>query len=181
MKRIAAAVGAAALALSAVPAASATASTTPYCGISWGSLQKYDADMSAAHVTNVRAGQQPCFDRMVIDLAGKVAGYNVRYVDQVTSPGSGFTVPVSGGARLQVTVTAPAYNGWGSPTYWPADRSNVVNVSGWQTFRQIRYVNSYEGYTDFGLGVRARLPFRAFILDGPYGGSRLVIDVAHFW
>jgi hypothetical protein len=32
-----------------------------------------------------------------------------------------------------------------------------------------------------GLGVRARLPFRVFKLDGPGEGSRLVIDVAHQW
>ncbi|ADG76293.1 hypothetical protein Cfla_3416 [Cellulomonas flavigena DSM 20109] len=33
----------------------------------------------------------------------------------------------------------------------------------------------------FGLGVRARLPFRAFVLAGPGSGSRLVVDVAHQW
>lgn len=33
----------------------------------------------------------------------------------------------------------------------------------------------------FGLGVRARLPFRAFTLPGPGNGTRLVIDVAHRW
>ena len=32
-----------------------------------------------------------------------------------------------------------------------------------------------------GLGVRARLPMRAFVLDGPGDGTRLVIDVAHRW
>jgi hypothetical protein len=32
-----------------------------------------------------------------------------------------------------------------------------------------------------GLGVRARLPFRVFTLDGPGSMSRLVIDVAHHW
>jgi hypothetical protein len=32
-----------------------------------------------------------------------------------------------------------------------------------------------------GLGVRGRLPFRVFTLDGPGAGSRIVIDVAHRW
>ena len=35
--------------------------------------------------------------------------------------------------------------------------------------------------TGIGLGVRARLPYRVFVLDGSGGGSRLVIDVAHRW
>jgi hypothetical protein len=40
---------------------------------------------------------------------------------------------------------------------------------------------SFEGQTTIGLGVRARLPFRVFTLDGPGNGSRIVIDVAHHW
>jgi len=38
-----------------------------------------------------------------------------------------------------------------------------------------------DGATLIGLGVRARLPMRVFVLDGPGDGSRLVIDVAHRW
>jgi hypothetical protein len=68
----------------------------------------------------------------------------------------------------------------GSPAYTPANRAELANVAGYQTFRQVAWAGSFEGYTSVGLGVRARLPFRAFTLAGPGGGSRLVIDVAHF-
>ena len=54
-------------------------------------------------------------------------------------------------------------------------------MAGYQTFRQVADAGSFEGQTTVGLGVRARLPFRAFILAGPDGGSRLVVDVAHLW
>jgi hypothetical protein len=54
-------------------------------------------------------------------------------------------------------------------------------VAGFSTFRQVAYGGSYEGYTTIGLGVRARLPFRVFVLSGPGTGARLVIDVAHRW
>lgn len=43
------------------------------------------------------------------------------------------------------------------------------------------WAGTFEGYTSLGLGVRARLPFRVFALDGPGDGSRLVVDVAHRW
>jgi len=43
------------------------------------------------------------------------------------------------------------------------------------------YAGSFEATTTVGLGVRARLPFRVFVLAGPATGSRLVIDVAHRW
>ena len=78
--------------------------TTSYCGLVWGSLAKVDDTMSTASVTNVRTGQHLCFDRMVVDLNGPAAGYTVRYVPRIVQDGSGFTVPVRGGARLQATA-----------------------------------------------------------------------------
>ncbi|MDP9983378.1 hypothetical protein J2W14_002799 [Pseudarthrobacter oxydans] len=157
------------------------AAATPYCGLVWGSLMKTDAAMSQAQVTNVRTGQHYCFDRLVLDLNGPVAGYTVRYVPQVTQDGSGFPVPLRGQAFLQVTANAPAYDENGNATYKPAEPKELSNVSGYQTFRQVAWAGSYEGYSSLGLGVRARLPFRVFTLDGPAAGSRLVVDVAHFW
>ena len=155
--------------------------TTSYCGLVWGSLAKVDDTMSTASVTNVRTGQHLCFDRMVVDLNGPVRGYAVQYVSQVVQDGSGFAVPVRGGARLQVRVNAPSYDANGNSTFSPANPAELANVAGYQTFRQVASAGSFEGYSNFGLGVRARLPFRVFALDGPGNGSRLVIDVAHFW
>ena len=63
----------------------------------------------------------------------------------------------------------------------PANPCELANVAGYQTFRQVAYAGSFEGQTTLGLGVRARLPFRVFILAGPGDGSRLVVDVAHRW
>ncbi|MEA5455418.1 hypothetical protein SPF06_11860 [Sinomonas sp. JGH33] len=185
MNKFAAALGAALLAFglgapaadAAAPAATASAS----CAVHWGSLPKSIPTLSQATVQNVRAGRHGCFDRLVIDLHGKVAGYNVRYVDQVLEQGSGRPVPLRGGAFLEVTVTSPAYDASGHPTYVPANPSEVVNVGGFVTFREVAWAGSFEGYTSLGLGVRARLPFRVFILGGRDGGSRLVVDVAHRW
>ncbi|MFH5880029.1 hypothetical protein [Arthrobacter sp. NA-172] len=158
-----------------------TASAAPYCGILWGSLAKSAPALTQAQIVNVRTGQQPCFDRLVIDLNGTVGGYSIRYVPQVLQDGSGLPVALSGNAFLQLTVNAPAYNSAGNATYNPADKSELTNVAGYKTFREVAYAGSFEGYTSLGLGVRARLPFRVFALAGPGTGSRLVIDVAHMW
>ncbi len=155
--------------------------TTSYCGLQWGSLAKAGPTFSTASVTNVRTGQHYCFDRMVVDLNGPATGYTVRYVPEIVQDGSGFTIPVQGRARLQVTVHAPSYDQEGNVTYSPAAKAELSNVSGYQTFRQVVYAGSFEGYTSVGLGVRARLPFRVFTLDGPGSASRLIVDVAHFW
>jgi hypothetical protein len=90
-------------------------------------------------------------------------------------------VPLRGGAFLQVKVNAPSYDAYGNSTHNPANSKELSNVAGYQTFRQVASAGSFEGYSSFGLGVRARLPFRVFTLDGPGGGSRMVVDVAHFW
>ncbi len=156
----------AALAVALLPAAAGAAT----CGIRWGSLPKSTPEMTGAEVTGIRAGRHDCFDRLVFDLAGNPAsGYDVRYVDVFRADGSGDVVPVAGGAVLAVTVRAPAY------------QRIRTSVAGYRTFRDVAWGGSFEGQTSFGLGVRARLPFRVFQLDGPGNGTRLVVDVAHKW
>ena len=157
------------------------ASAASYCGLDWGSLGKTAPGMSTASVTNVRTGQQYCFDRLVVDLDGPLKGYTVGYVPEIIQDPTGFTIPVYGSARLQVTVNAPSCDSTGNPTYNPAAKAELSSVAGYQTFRQVVYAGSFEGSTSIGLGVRARLPFRVFTLDGPGAGSRLIVDVAHFW
>ena len=165
----------------------ASAATSPYCGITWGSLPKVSSAADTEMVNNVRAGRHDCFDRLVVDLGGQdttFGSYDVRYVPLVYEDGSGRAVPVRGEADLQIVLRAPAYDQYGNATFAPADRREVVDVTGYSTFRQVAWAGSYEGYTTMALGVRARLPFRVFALAGrPQSDDtpRLVIDVAHHW
>lgn len=161
---------------------SATAAATrAYCGITWGSLTKVHDSTRSASLVTVRAGRHACYDRLVLEFSGKVDGYKVGYVPAVRMDGSGKVVPVAGGARLQLTVGAAAYDAKGKLTYRFGNPARLVNVTGYRTFRQVAWAGSFEGYTSIGLGVRARLPFRVFTLDGPGTHTRLVIDVAHRW
>ncbi|MGW6426885.1 AMIN-like domain-containing (lipo)protein [Nocardia sp. NPDC055053] len=157
------------------------AATPSYCGLVWGSLDESATNYSTGTVGDVRAGRHECFDRLVVDVTGPAAGYRVGYVDSVTMDGSGAPVPLRGGANLQVVVQAPAYDTAGNSTYHPANSTELVGVGGYSTFRQVSWAGSFEGQTTLGLGVRARLPFRVFTLDGPGSGSRVVVDVAHYW
>ena len=165
--------------------APASAGASPYCGITWGSLPKAQLTGDREVVVDVRAGRHACFDRLVVDLGGfdnAFATYDVRYVDTVHHDGSGFPVPVRGGAVLQVSIGAAAYDDTGAPTV--ALSREMVDVTGFTTFRQVASAGSFEGWTTLALGVRARTPMRAFVLTGaPYSdqGARLVIDVAHRW
>ncbi len=153
------------------------AATGPYCGLRWGSTPEEVPTGSSGVVVDVRAGRHGCFDRLVLDVEGDLDGFFVRYVPAVRRDGSGEPVPLRGGARIEVTATAPV-----DPTddFFLA-AGEIVDVSRYRTFRQVAWAGSFEGHTTVGLGVRARLPFRAFIVDGPGDRSRLVVDVAHRW
>ena len=173
------------LALTAValPVVAATAPTpvpvaATSCVTPWESTSEWVEPLGAGPLTAVRAGRHDCFDRVVFDLAGPAAGYRVEYVDQVLQDGSGAVLPVPGGARLLVNVNHPAYDDGGNPTIAPAPNAGqpVVDVGGYRTLRSVVYGGSFEGATTFGVGVRARLPFRVVTVD-----SRLVVDVAHRW
>ncbi|MER5996681.1 MULTISPECIES: AMIN-like domain-containing (lipo)protein [Streptomyces] len=170
------------LGTAAVPAAAARAATTraAACPTGWGSQAKTDGDATATPVRDIRTGRHDCHDRMVVDLPGADRlGYSVRYVDRLYQDGSGRPVPVAGGAVLEVRVAAPAYAPeTGEPTY-PARAGHPlpgVDLTGYRTFRDARFAGSFEGETQVGLGVRARLPFRVLELQ-----DRIVIDVAHSW
>jgi hypothetical protein len=169
--------------------APAQAAAAPSCGITWGSLAKQgsaNGPVTGALLSNVRAGRNTCFDRLVIDVRGTTAmnSWRVQYVSQVTEDASGQPVPLRGGAFLQIGVGASDHTTSGTPTYSPANRRELVDVTGFPTFRQVAWAGSSEGMSSIGLGVRARLPFRVFTLAGIPGsanGTRVVIDVANRW
>lgn len=183
-RRTVALVAAAALSVTLVAGgiSTARAQTSPYCGITWGSLQKSDMRMTPAPVVGARIGQQSCYDRLVVDIAGTPApGYIVRYTDGLRQPASGNPIPVAGGAVLTITALAPAYDTNGNSTVPWRPGTHIATPTTFQTFRDVVYAGTFEGETTLGLGVRARLPFRVFTLAGPGSGTRLVIDVAHRW
>lgn len=155
------------------------ASAHPYCGQVWGSLARSagGTSMSAGELTNVRAGRHTSYDRLVLDIDAPLTAWSVRYVDEVTQDGSGMRVAVNGGARLEVVARVGVV-----PTdSWFVGPGRLVDTSSYRTFRDVVWAGSFEGITTVGLGVRARLPFRAFVLEGPGDGSRLVVDVGHRW
>ncbi|MFH9011783.1 hypothetical protein ACH4C6_10430 [Streptomyces sp. NPDC017943] len=177
---VGATVGVAAVPAAAAPVAARTAATAS-CPTGWGSLAKSAATTEVAPVRDIRTGRHDCYDRMVVDVpgAGSGVGYTVQYVDALYQDGSGRHIPVAGGAVLEVRVGAPAYDPETGAATYPGRVARPlpgVDLTGYRTFRDTRYAGSFEGDTQIGLGVRARLPFRVLQLDG-----RIVVDVAHSW
>ncbi|PXY22657.1 AMIN-like domain-containing (lipo)protein [Prauserella muralis] len=135
-------------------------------------------------VNQVRIGRHDCFDRMVFDLRGAApTGFEVRYVPVVHAQGSGKPLPVVGGATLKVIVRSPA-QGYGSDAPLLAETGERFytkqQLAEWRTLRAIRFAGSFEGQSSYAVGVRAKLPMRAFtLLDEQRGVRQVVVDVAH--
>jgi hypothetical protein len=141
--------------------------------VTWGSTPETVSGSSTAAIVNARAGRHSCYDRFVIDVAGAVSGYDVRYVDAVFFGGAGHLVELRGSAVLRVIVKSPA------PGEIGQNELELVDVTGFRTIRQVAMVDAIEEQTLLGLGIRARLPFRVSVVPG--STSRVVVDVAHQW
>src|SRR3954468_9134407 len=111
----------------------ASAATSPYCGITWGSLDKDSATGSGGYVDDVRAGQHTCYDRLVVDVQGSrsYGTWHAGYVDQVSADPSGLPVSLRGGAFLQLALRAPTATPHGTLTYVPA-RPRARPPRGWR-------------------------------------------------
>lgn len=151
----------------------------------WRTDDRGSATMSRDALYLVRAGQHPCFDRVVFDVNGPAdAGYGVHYVPVVTTDPKGDPLPVPGGAALEIVVRAPAL-GSDSAGHQPgrvlaAVGDTLVNTPGWPSLRAVRFAGSFEGLSTFAAGVRAKLPFRVFTQLGPQDQvRRVVVDIAH--
>jgi hypothetical protein len=165
----------------------AAPATAAGCPRGWGSLPEGNARLGAGPLMDVRTGAHPCFDRIVFDVASSAApGYTVGYITPpFTGIGGEPAFVVGGGAILEITINAPSYDQNNNRTL-PYGAGHVIVRpdqfdGGFRTFEDLVYGGSFEGYTSFGLGVRARLPFRVLTLAGPDTSSRVVVDVAHHW
>jgi hypothetical protein len=83
-------------------------------------------------VVDLRVGQHPAYDRVVVDFQGKLAGYDIRYVNELHYDGSGGQVPLKGQRFIEIRISpavAPpsseitrdrSRSGWRSATSTPS-------------------------------------------------------------
>ncbi|MEU9123122.1 hypothetical protein AB0C96_25205 [Streptomyces sp. NPDC048506] len=166
----------------AAPVPTGTTGPVKACATHWGSTEKSLTGANAKPLRDIRTGRNACYDRIVFDIGGAAdgkVGYHVGYVDAFHQDGSGERIPVKGGAILEIYVTAPSYDpSTGRQTYAGQAGKSLpgVDLKGYRTFKDTKFGASFEGQTQVGLGVRAKLPFRV-----QQSGHQLIVDVAHTW
>ena len=125
-------------------------------------------------VSDIRVSRQDGFDQVVFDLGGEGApGWDVRYVPEASSQGSGEPVEVPGQAVLQVTLTGMGYpydtdveEYAGAGVLTAADAAVVAGVA---------FDATFEGTTVAFVGTTAEAPFRVYALSDP---TRVVVEIA---
>lgn len=155
--------------LTAVLAAPAPASAAVWrtTGTSW-----ENPDARHPLVLDLRYARHATFDRVVIDIEGRLPGYTTGYTRNHTYDGSGFDVPIRGGLWISLF---PAYAHFPSGTSC-YDGPKLVRP-GFPALKAIAFTGDYEGYVSFAFGTDpVRTPYRIMRLHDP---QRIVIDFRH--
>jgi hypothetical protein len=121
-------------------------------------------------IAGIRSGQHPeaGYDRVVLDIVGKVPGYHVAYVDQPIEDGSGRPASVPGRRFLQIRLEpAQAHTDAGVETRPRAMTVNYPMLEAWAI------TGDFEGVVTIVLGLDDVVGYRVGELPG-----RIYIDVA---
>jgi hypothetical protein len=124
-------------------------------------------------VRDIRTGRHDGLDRVVFEVGGTgTPGWDVRYVEQAASQGSGDPVKVAGAAVLQVTIT-----GAGLPSdtgVQEFDGPSPMPGSGTETVTEVVFDHTFEGTAVAFVGTTAEVPFRVYSVSNP---TRVVLEV----
>jgi hypothetical protein len=126
------------------------------------------------NVTDLRIGRHDGFDRVVLEFDGAgTPGWDVRYVAEAASQGSGELVEIPGDGTLQVTVRGVGYPfDTGIEEYAGPRRISVEDTA---NVTEVVFDSTFEGTTVVFVGTESETPFRVYLLEGP---PRIVIEVA---
>ncbi|MCD0481477.1 hypothetical protein LO771_03400 [Streptacidiphilus sp. ASG 303] len=128
---------------------------------------------AVSQVVDARVAGHRTYDRIVIDVKGRLPGATVRRVSELRYDGSGEKVPLSGRTFLQIVLhPAVAHNSAGDPVYRGPRlvRLHLTRVKGFA------FTGDFEGYVSFGVALDRKTAFTVHRLASP---GRLVVDIRH--
>ncbi|MGW5723836.1 AMIN-like domain-containing (lipo)protein [Amycolatopsis sp. NPDC003865] len=133
------------------------------------------AGNSVPTLTAIRTGNNPGFDRVVLDLGpGSAPTPSYQLVDELIADPSTEIVWLTGEYFINVSVPyAAAHDDNGNPTYAGPAKFRTRNLS---NVMAVAVIGDWEAHLLIGLGVRSRTAVNVFTLTAP---NRVVIDVAH--
>ncbi len=125
-------------------------------------------------VDAVRVGRHSCFDRLVLDIAGPLPGWSVRYVPRLVQDASGRMLAVRGSKVMEIVIDTNGHNiTTGRPTIASVPRPSFP------VLRDVILASDFEGQLQLGVGTNGVHPFRVFTLPGARGHILWILDVKH--
>jgi hypothetical protein len=124
-------------------------------------------------VRDIRIGRHDGFDRVVFEVGGTgTPGWDVRYVGEAVSQGSGDPVAVGGAAVLRIGITGVE----GVPHTGEEEYSgpDPLAAAGTEVVTEVAFDATFEGTTVAFVGMTAQAPFRVYLLEDP---ARVVLEV----
>ena len=124
-------------------------------------------------VVGLRYAAHPTYDRVVIDISGRIPSGSLTYRRHFVYDGSGDEVPILGRSGLQLALQpAAAHSDAGDNVY----TGPTLARPRLRTLKALALTGDFEGQVVFAFALTHRAPYRVFELSGP---RRLVIDFKH--
>jgi len=133
----------------------------------------WTTDAKAPKVLDLRYATHPRFDRVVLDIKGRIPSGSARYQRRFHQDGSGELVPIRGRSGIALVLTpAYAHDDDGNSVY---DGPRIARPR-FDTLKALAFTGDFEGHVSFGFALTHRAEYRVFRLHDP---QRLVIDFRH--
>ncbi|MGY6500274.1 MAG: AMIN-like domain-containing (lipo)protein [Acidimicrobiales bacterium] len=126
----------------------------------------------SSHLTDVRSGRHPGFDRIVLEFRDGTAEHRVRYVSQPPVDPRGVPATVAGNAMLEIHLSSAT--GWDFATSQPTYRGPQRLAVAGTVVRELARVEDFEANLVWVAGIDRQAPFALGMVRDPL---RLVIDV----
>jgi hypothetical protein len=124
-------------------------------------------------VVNARLGAHRTFDRIIIDVKGRLPSTTVHRVKELRYDGSGRKVPLKGRYFLEIKFSpAAAHNDAGRSVY----RGPRLVKPSMPELKGFALTGDFEGVVTFGAAFDNRPHYTTMRLDHP---ERFVVDISH--
>jgi hypothetical protein len=123
-------------------------------------------------VVDLRYAAHRTFDRVVIDIVGRIPSGRAHYARRFHDDGSGGLVPIAGRSGIALTLSPARAHDRNGNVY---DGPRIARPH-LRTLKALAFTGDFEGVVSFGFALTHRAPYRVFFLHDP---QRLVIDFRH--
>ena len=123
-------------------------------------------------VVDLRFATHRRFDRVVIDIVGRIPSGRAHYARRFHDDGSGGLVPIAGRSGIALTLSPARAHDRNGNVY---DGPRIARPH-LRTLKALAFTGDFEGVVSFGFALTHRAPYRVFFLQDP---QRLVIDFRH--